>query len=121
VFYDEYYLMLVLPAFLIALWAQAKVQATFSKYSKVQTSADTTYSQIKVRVKDMNKVVDVQNAIKEMGFQTYSLMDQMQEIQKTSRIIQAVLGGTDCRKSFSSTVYSSAFFNTERKGSKEGC
>jgi putative ABC transport system permease protein len=57
------------------------------------TSADTTYSQIKVRVKDMNKVVDVQNAIKEMGFQTYSLMDQMQEIQKTSRIIQAVLGG----------------------------
>lgn len=54
---------------------------------------ETVYNQIKVRVKDLDKVVEVQNVIKEMGFQTYSLNDQMVELQKTSNIIQAVLGG----------------------------
>ncbi|HBN82819.1 MAG TPA: ABC transporter permease, partial [Clostridiales bacterium] len=54
---------------------------------------ETIYNQIKVRVEDLDEVVNVQNAIKDMGFQTYSLNDQMVEMQKTSRVIQAVLGG----------------------------
>lgn len=32
--FDSLYLMLVLPAILISLWAQIKVKSTFSKYSK---------------------------------------------------------------------------------------
>lgn len=54
---------------------------------------ETVYNQIKVRVEDLGEVVNVQNTIKDMGFQTYSLNDQMEEMQKTSRVIQAVLGG----------------------------
>lgn len=34
---DQYYLILVVPALLISLFAQAKVKSTFAKYSKVQS------------------------------------------------------------------------------------
>lgn len=34
-FFDYYYLILVLPALLLAAWAQIKVKTTFAKYSKV--------------------------------------------------------------------------------------
>lgn len=42
-FFDYYYLLLVVPALLLSLWAQIKVKTTFSKYSKVSarmTGAD---------------------------------------------------------------------------------
>ena len=35
---DSTYLILVLPAVIFAFWAQANVQSTFNKYSKVQSS-----------------------------------------------------------------------------------
>lgn len=34
-YFDYYYLVLVVPALLVALWAQIKVKTTFSKYSRV--------------------------------------------------------------------------------------
>ncbi len=34
-YYDAYYFILVIPAMLIALWAQFKVNSTFKKYSQV--------------------------------------------------------------------------------------
>ena len=34
-FMDHYYIVLVVPALLLSLWAQIKVKSTFSKYSKV--------------------------------------------------------------------------------------
>jgi len=43
--FDQYWWMLVLPAFLISLWAQFKVKSTFKKYSKVparMTGADAS-------------------------------------------------------------------------------
>ena len=45
-YYDYYYLVLVIPALLIAMWAQFKVQSTFNKYSKVQASRGYTAAQI---------------------------------------------------------------------------
>lgn len=40
--FDSYYFLLVLPAFLIALWAQVRVKSSFAKYSKVMTRAGIT-------------------------------------------------------------------------------
>ncbi len=34
-YFDYYYIILVIPAMLVALWAQYKVKSTFNKYSKV--------------------------------------------------------------------------------------
>ncbi len=39
---DYYYLILVVPAVLISLWAQIKVKSTFSKYSSVYSTRNIT-------------------------------------------------------------------------------
>jgi Zn-dependent membrane protease YugP len=41
-YFDEYYLYLVLPALILSLWAQIKVKSTFAKYSKVRCSRGIT-------------------------------------------------------------------------------
>ncbi len=51
------------------------------------------YSQVKVKVKDMNDVQKVSDQIKAMGFGTYSLTDVLKSMQETSATMQAVLGG----------------------------
>lgn len=39
---DIYYIILVLPAFIFAMWAQAKVNSTFNRYSKMAASRGMT-------------------------------------------------------------------------------
>lgn len=39
-YYDYYFLILVVPAMLIALWAQIKVKTTFASQSKRLSSRD---------------------------------------------------------------------------------
>ncbi|MFZ5968802.1 MAG: ABC transporter permease [Bacillota bacterium] len=51
------------------------------------------YEQIKVKVKDIQYVEAVQEQIKSMGFQTYSLTDMLKSMKETSRKLQAILGG----------------------------
>ncbi|NLK87072.1 MAG: ABC transporter permease [Clostridiaceae bacterium] len=51
------------------------------------------YSQVKVKVTDMNNVQKVQDQIKEMGYGAYSLTDVLKSMQETSATMQAVLGG----------------------------
>lgn len=41
-FIDYWYIVLVLPAMIIAMWAQYKVKSTFNKYSKVTNSRRVT-------------------------------------------------------------------------------
>ncbi len=51
------------------------------------------YQQINVKVNEINNVQDVQQAIKDMGHEAYSLNDQLESMKNTANIIQAVLGG----------------------------
>ena len=44
--YDYTWYLLVLPAFLLALWAQFKVKATYSKYSKVRSLRGRTAAEV---------------------------------------------------------------------------
>lgn len=39
---DYWYLVLVVPALLVTLWAQIKVQSTFKKYSQIGTRQGLT-------------------------------------------------------------------------------
>ncbi|MEM1484960.1 zinc metallopeptidase [Oscillospiraceae bacterium PP1C4] len=58
-FFDYYYLILVVPALLLAAWAQMTVSATFSKYSRIRSSRHLTGEQAARRILDANGLRDV--------------------------------------------------------------
>ena len=51
---DSYYLILIVPTMLFALWAQSKVKSTFEKYSKVRSLRGYTAAQICRQILDRN-------------------------------------------------------------------
>ncbi|MDR1143948.1 MAG: zinc metallopeptidase [Spirochaetaceae bacterium] len=57
--FDIYYLVLVVPAILLSLWAQFKVKSTFSKYSRVQCGRGITGAQAAKLLMDANNITDV--------------------------------------------------------------
>lgn len=50
------------------------------------------YNNLTVVVDNTDKVVDVQKAIDEMGYQTSSSMDYLQEMQKQTQFLRSILG-----------------------------
>ncbi len=60
---------------------------------KPGSSNTSTYQRIDVKVNEMDNVQEVQQAIKDMGHEAYSLNDQLESMKQTANIIQAVLGG----------------------------
>lgn len=56
---DMTYIILVLPAIVLALIAQTKVQSTFSKYSKVRNISGYTGAQVAQRIMDLAGIHDV--------------------------------------------------------------
>ena len=60
--YYGYYdptMLLVLPALLLALWAQFRVQSTFRKYSRVQSQQGWTAAQMAADLLERNGLSDV--------------------------------------------------------------
>lgn len=56
---DIYYLMFVLPAAIIALWAQIKVKSTFAKYAEVYSQNGITAYDATRKILDANGLSDV--------------------------------------------------------------
>ncbi|MBF8982856.1 ABC transporter permease [Lutibacter sp. B2] len=54
---------------------------------------ENKYENIKVKVKDINELQGIQEQIKAMGFQTYSLTDMLKSMKETSKKIGLILGG----------------------------
>ncbi|CAK7064502.1 ABC transporter permease [Tissierella carlieri] len=54
---------------------------------------ETGYNKVDVKVNDMKNVQEVQKQIKEMGYEAYSLNDELESMKKQAAVIQAVLGG----------------------------
>ena len=52
--FDIYYLILVVPAMIFAMWAQAKVKSTFNEYSRVTTYSRMTGFEAARRILDAN-------------------------------------------------------------------
>lgn len=50
--FDSYYMLLVLPTFLFALWAQSRVKSAFARYSRVRTSSGMSGSDVARRLLD---------------------------------------------------------------------
>jgi len=58
-FYDNYYLMLVVPAILISMFAQVKVKSTYKKYSEIMSTGSKTAMEITRRILDSNGLQNV--------------------------------------------------------------
>jgi Zn-dependent membrane protease YugP len=53
-FYDKWFIILVIPALMVSLWAQFKVKSTFAKYSKIGTRSGMTGHQASIAIQKMN-------------------------------------------------------------------
>ena len=57
---DRYYFLLVVPAMLIAMFAQARVNTTFNRYSRVYSRRGITAAQVARSILDANGLYEVQ-------------------------------------------------------------
>ncbi|MBQ5840698.1 MAG: zinc metallopeptidase [Clostridia bacterium] len=62
-FMDYWYLVLVLPAILISVWAQFKVKSTFAKYSRLQVGNGMTGRQASLYIQQVNGISTGMQAI----------------------------------------------------------
>ena len=70
-----------------------ELKKEYYKKNKIRTSADSSYNQVYVMADSIDTVEQVEAAIKNLGYSTYSLSSQREEMQKSTRTIQLILGG----------------------------
>ena len=58
-YFDKYYWLLIVPAALIALWAQIKVKTTFARYSSYRTRGGQTAASVARMILDRNGLYNV--------------------------------------------------------------
>lgn len=58
-YFDPLYLLMVSPAIILALYAQAKVRWTFNKYSKVQASSGLSGAETSKKILTQNGLTDI--------------------------------------------------------------
>lgn len=56
---DSYYLVLVVPALLLSMWAQVKVKSTFERFSKEEVARGITGAQAAAYLLKANNITDV--------------------------------------------------------------
>ncbi len=86
-FYNPTFLLISLPALLLAMWAQWRVQAAFKKYSQVRTWSGLSGAQVARRVLDFNGLHNV--AVEPVQGM---LSDHYDPRQKVLRLSPAVYG-----------------------------
>lgn len=68
-----------------------RIATSVSRRDEQDTAND--YSYIMVRTADVEKTSQVSQALKDLGYSGWSIADQLEGIEKSSRIVQAILGG----------------------------
>jgi Zn-dependent membrane protease YugP len=87
--FDKYYLILVLPAFLFALYAQSRVKSTFNKYKKLPNKNGFTGA-------DVARAILDQNGLESVSVQSIQgeLTDHYDPKTKVVRLSRGVYGST---------------------------
>ena len=85
--FDLSYLVLVVPAILLGLWAQARVQSTYARYSQVRAVRGITADQVARRILDANGLRDV--SIQRIAG---SLTDHYDPRERVVRLSETVYG-----------------------------
>lgn len=62
-YYDYYYLVLVVPTLLLALFAQGKIKSAYNRYSHVPTARRMTGAQVARQMLDAHGLSDIQVAV----------------------------------------------------------
>ena len=88
-FIDQWYIILVLPAILLSLWASANVNSTFKKYSSVMSRRGITGAESARRVLAANGVYDVK-----IEHISGDLTDHFDPRTNTIRLSDGVYGST---------------------------
>jgi len=88
-FFDQYYLLLVVPTLLLSLWAQFMVKSTFKKYSKVPCSKGITGTDAAALLLRTNNINDVK-----IEPVRGSLTDHYSPSDKKLRLSEPVYGQT---------------------------
>ena len=88
-YFDEYYIMLVLPALVLSLIAQGVVQAAFSKYSKVRNTRGITGADAAAMILRKNDIRDVR-----IEMASGRLSDHYDPRQKVLRLSSDVHNGS---------------------------
>ncbi len=88
-FIDQWYIILVLPAILLSLWASANVNSTFKKYSSVMSHRGITGAESARRVLAANGVYDVK-----IEHISGNLTDHFDPRTNTIRLSDSVYGST---------------------------
>jgi len=88
-FFDQYYLLLVVPTIILSIWAQITVKSTFAKYSKIPSARAIT------GVDAANLLLRSQN-IRDVKIERISgsLTDHYSPMEKVLRLSQPVFGST---------------------------
>ena len=86
-FFDQYYILLVVPTLLLSLWAQFKVKSTFAKYTKIPCSKKITGVDAAALLLKSNNISDVR--IEKVGG---SLTDHYSPMDKKLRLSDPVYG-----------------------------
>lgn len=82
---------------IMPLQQMQKIMKDMEAWQKKQGSTPETkkkgqYNQVSVKVDDINEVQNVQQQIKDMGFQASSLTDQLESMKETTKMLRMVLG-----------------------------
>jgi len=85
--FDYTYVLLVMPAFLLALWAQYKVKSTYAEYSRTSSMAGYTAEEVVRRMLDSNGLYSV--AIERVSGE---LTDHYDPAGKVIRLSETVYG-----------------------------
>ena len=88
-FFDNYYIILVLPAILLSLYAQFKVQNTFKKYLSISNDRGLTGAQVARKILDSNGLQDI--AVEQVDGH---LSDHYDPRARTVRLSHEVYSGT---------------------------
>lgn len=88
-FFDGYYLLLVVPTLILSIYAQIKVKSTFSKYSKISNKRGLTGSEAALMLMRANSITDV-SIERTAG----SLTDHYDPTSNVLRLSQPVYGET---------------------------
>ena len=88
-FYFDWTILIVLPAFILSIWAQAKVSSTFNKYSQMYTRKGMTGASAARRILDSNGLFDVK-----VEYVKGHLNDHYDPRAKVIRLSDATFGST---------------------------
>ena len=88
-FFDKYYLLLVVPTLILAIYAQIKVQATFARFSKKESRGHVTGAEAARVLMRANGISDI--SIEEVSG---SLTDHYDPTAKKLRLSESVYGET---------------------------